>query len=101
MLWGLQKSSQFSETEAGMTGCGGHLLGRGCTLSRLIGLLPLLQQKTTARVKCMKKENGISFSSGSKHIYIYIRHLGLNTFVDCKGTGNGRLLIEVFYISSA
>jgi hypothetical protein len=65
----LQKSSQFSETEARMTGCGDQLLGRGCTLSRLIGLMPLLRRKTTAGVKCRKKENGISFSSGSKHIY--------------------------------
>jgi len=39
------KMSQSWETKVRLTGCGGHLLGRGCTFSLLIGSLPLLHQK--------------------------------------------------------
>jgi len=66
---GLQKLSQYLEREARVTGCGGHLLGRGCILSRLIGLLPLLHQKNTGRGKMHEERYAYPFLQ-AQNIYI-------------------------------
>jgi hypothetical protein len=75
--------SQSWETEVRLTGCGGHLLGRGCTFSLLIGSLPLLDQKTLTGVKRMEKEKAYLFLQAQN---IYIRYSGSNAFADCKET---------------
>jgi hypothetical protein len=59
------------------------MLGHGRPLFRLIGLSPLPYQKSATGVRRMKKENAYPFLQAGN---IYIRHVGLDAFVDYKRT---------------